>query len=166
MANIPKRVAKRIIPKSIQGYLRKASLNRALKRHDKLFSSRSTNQIFATIYSKRMWGESDLDAIFSGNSSHELAHVSTYVKAVQSFLGLFEPPLNVVDLGCGDFNIRPKVRSLAKTTLLAMVQTNYSREMGSVSRRLALISEFLIELKTLAARRGGNDSSSVSTFIK
>ena len=114
MANNIKNIAKLILPKSIQWYLRKISLSMRIKKQDNSFSNKSAKKIFSTIYSERLWGEVDGERFCSGHGSHLQSHISPYVKSLQSLLGKFDPPLNVVDLGCGDFNVGSKIRAMSK----------------------------------------------------
>lgn len=46
----------------------------------------------------------------SGHGSHLQSHVDPYVLAVSEFLGQLPIPADVVDLGCGDFNVGRQIR--------------------------------------------------------
>lgn len=63
-----------------------------------------TKDAMEQVYSMNLWGENNSD-FYSGAGSHDPELVEPYVKVVTSFLTSFEIPLDVCDLGCGDFNI-------------------------------------------------------------
>lgn len=56
------------------------------------------------IYKQHLWGGKDFD-FYSGEGSHSPEIYKSYIEAVIHFLTSFEKPLNLCDLGCGDFNI-------------------------------------------------------------
>lgn len=69
-------------------------------------------QAFSLIYERGMWGKAENGQFFSGKGSHDHTIVQTYVKAVSDFIvGLGYTP-DVVDLGCGDFNVGMRLRNL------------------------------------------------------
>ncbi|MBU3635525.1 class I SAM-dependent methyltransferase [Polynucleobacter sp. es-GGE-1] len=74
----------------------------------------SSQQIFSDIYGNNLWGSfKDIgDPFFSGDGSHDESLVSAYIKAIENFLKSFNGPLNVVDLGCGDFYVGSKIRPM------------------------------------------------------
>ena len=74
----------------------------------------NAQQIFSKIYSEGAWGNSGdrSQPFFSGSGSHDEAIVSVYVEALGRFLATFERKPDVVDLGCGDFFVGARVRSL------------------------------------------------------
>lgn len=76
------------------------------------FLGLSTKEVFNKIYQEGAWGVSHEDGqrFFSGPGSHDEKIVSVYVEAVTKFLQGFEKKPNVVDLGCGDFNVGSKLR--------------------------------------------------------
>lgn len=59
---------------------------------------------FTKIYENKIWGES-FDKFYSGTGSHNSEIVDNYTFAVNNFLNNLEIEKEVVDLGCGDFNI-------------------------------------------------------------
>lgn len=59
--------------------------------------------IFAEIYSRNMWGDGDV--FWSGEGSHAPSLVDPYVKCVLDWVAAQPHPLNIVDLGCGDFSV-------------------------------------------------------------
>jgi len=74
-------------------------------------------EIFSKIYRDRLWVDplyspsSDFPYYSGWGSHHEMA-VSTYTKCVSNFLKSFDKKPDVLDLGCGDFNVGSKIRSL------------------------------------------------------
>ena len=57
-----------------------------------------------------MWAESPADAPFSGPDSHDVLVVDPYVAGVRTFIANnFVTPPDVVDLGCGDFNVGKQI---------------------------------------------------------
>ena len=76
------------------------------------FLGLSTKDVFNKIYQESAWGVSHEDGqrFFSGPGSHDENIVGAYVGAVSKFLQGFDQKPNVVDLGCGDFNIGSKLR--------------------------------------------------------
>lgn len=61
-------------------------------------------EIFATIYRKKLWGGRLARGAYSGSGSRDEAVVGPYVTAVRKFLMEHGRP-SVVDLGCGDFHV-------------------------------------------------------------
>jgi hypothetical protein len=51
----------------------------------------------------------------SGSGSHDPAIVNVYVAAVEEFLKALDKKPNVVDLGCGDFNVGSSFRALCNS---------------------------------------------------
>lgn len=79
----------------------------------KTYRDLSTRQIFERIYARQTWGTAaDHARFFSGPGSHEPAVVEPYVETVKAFLCDMGPAPDVVDLGCGDFNIGRQVRDV------------------------------------------------------
>jgi inositol phosphorylceramide mannosyltransferase catalytic subunit len=66
---------------------------------------------FEQVYRDHLWG-GDEHAFFSGTGSHSPTIVAPYVEAIRAFLRRFPAPPNVVDLGCGDFNVGSQLRDL------------------------------------------------------
>ncbi|MCW3000032.1 MAG: hypothetical protein JWN65_3581 [Solirubrobacterales bacterium] len=79
--------------------------NRAGRR----FASMSTPDIFESIYQEGLWGAHPDGDLSSGRGSHDEVIVVPYVAAVRDFLTSLGP-VDVVDLGCGDFNVGSQVR--------------------------------------------------------
>ncbi len=63
-----------------------------------------TKAAMEQVYEMRLWGD-DNAAFYSGEGSHLPEIVDPYVAVVTSFLKSFKNPLEVCDLGCGDFNV-------------------------------------------------------------
>jgi len=69
------------------------------------------SEIFSEIYHRQLWGRPEGERQFSsGHGSHLDEHVIPYVEAVQIFVGGLSWRPNVVDLGCGDFNVGSRIR--------------------------------------------------------
>lgn len=80
----------------------------------KRYQNMDLQQIFSTIYQERRWGASGNSEwqYFSGSGSHDPAIVNRYITALTNFVQRIDGPQNVVDLGCGDFNIGSQIRHL------------------------------------------------------
>jgi len=63
-----------------------------------------TKEAMEQVYELNLWGGNH-SSFYSGDGSYNANIVDPYLKVVLSFLNSFDEPLNVVDLGCGDFNI-------------------------------------------------------------
>jgi SAM-dependent methyltransferase len=78
--------------------------------------SSSLVRLFEDIYEQRRWGHdrSSGDRFFSGSGSHTPEIVTPYINFVKSFCTYFEVFCgrrpDVLDIGCGDFNIGEKIR--------------------------------------------------------
>ena len=72
-----------------------------------------TQDAMAQIYENNLWGEGQ-SGYYSGIGSHHPDLVDPYVDAVSSFLSSFDPPLEVCDLGCGDFNVGKELVKYSK----------------------------------------------------
>ncbi len=81
------------------------------------FARMSTGEIFSRIYSDRLWGRSDdpEQPFFSGTGSHDDRITRVYVDSVVRFLETLPNRPDVVDLGCGDFNIGRQIRPFCNT---------------------------------------------------
>jgi hypothetical protein len=75
---------------------------------------RSATEIFSFIYKDHVWGNATPRFPFnSGPGSHDVEIVEPYVSAVRSFIAdTFSTPPDVVDLGCGDFNVGRQIRNV------------------------------------------------------
>jgi len=63
-----------------------------------------TKAVMEQIYKKNLWGNNS-SAFYSGLGSHDSEIVMPYIEVVKTFFKSFKSPLNICDLGCGDFNI-------------------------------------------------------------
>jgi hypothetical protein len=72
----------------------------------------STKDVFTKIYEDNAWGSSDQVAprMYSGTGSDDAQLVAPYVRAVREVLAAFPRKPNVVDLGCGNFQIGAQLR--------------------------------------------------------
>lgn len=102
---------KKLIPLTVLEWRKAYILREELRRHDEEFALKKPVDVFSKIYKEKRWG-GGVD-YFSGHGSHLQDHVDPYVKAVSEFLIQFPKPLNVVDLGCGDFNVGRQIREKA-----------------------------------------------------
>ncbi|MEQ1850409.1 MAG: class I SAM-dependent methyltransferase [Chthoniobacteraceae bacterium] len=91
----------RLTPKPLlEGY---RSLKRWAER--RCNSQKTTEQIFTEIYRAGKWGGSEGNLCSGGGSLHEEI-VGPYVTKVLALLcGITEFPIQIVDLGCGDFRV-------------------------------------------------------------
>ncbi|WP_372753817.1 methyltransferase domain-containing protein [Mariniflexile sp.] len=56
------------------------------------------------IYERKLWGGNEFD-FYSGSGSHAPEIINPYLDSLITFFKSFTKPLEVCDLGCGDFNI-------------------------------------------------------------
>jgi Methyltransferase domain len=98
----------RVVPASIAAAFRKYRA----RAHFAEYRSLTTQQAFTKIYEEGVWGKSAAPDVrfFSGSGSHIAAIVTTYVAAVEDFLKTLPNKPDVVDLGCGDFNVGSQLR--------------------------------------------------------
>jgi hypothetical protein len=114
-----KSAVKAVIPESLLVARRKFLLRLTERR----FRNASNAEIFSTVYEQQHWGMDkrgtdsgglDSSAGFdSGDGSRDPAVVGPYVDAVRTFLTSLPDKPDVVDLGCGDFNVGRQVRPFA-----------------------------------------------------
>jgi hypothetical protein len=78
------------------------------------YNDLSNEQVFTKIYESDVWGKSadPLRPFYSGSGSRRDAEIAAYVQSVRDFLQSFESKPDAVDLGCGDFSVGRRVRSL------------------------------------------------------
>ncbi len=114
----PRETLKRLISSTVfrlrdelRKKLRAKQLARRHAQEDaRLFANKNPREAFSLIYDNFMWGRGPEGDFFSGSGSHEASVVDAYVAAVASFLDQLPARPNVVDLGCGDFNIGAQLR--------------------------------------------------------
>ncbi len=73
-----------------------------------------TKDVMNQIYDLKLWGGESFD-FYSGEGSHNLDIINSYLEQVILFLSSFKEPLIVCDLGCGDFNIGRHLVKYAKS---------------------------------------------------
>lgn len=80
----------------------------------KSYAEMSNKEVFSHIYQEGVWGAPGQAGAryFSGSGSHDPQIVGPYVAAVSAFLRGLENPPDVIDLGCGDFNVGAQIRPL------------------------------------------------------
>ena len=100
---------KELIPDSVLK-LRRQYLARRNEKELQRYSS--AKDAFTRVYEAGLWGRSDEpgEKYYSGDGSHVGSLVAPYVSAVCGFLQSFGEKPDVVDLGCGDFNIGSRIR--------------------------------------------------------
>ena len=81
-----------------------------------------TKEAMEQVYELNLWG-GDHGEFYSGDGSHHSAIVGPYIKVVSEFLKSFHKPLELVDLGCGDFNVGSQLCELvSKYTAVDIVE--------------------------------------------
>ena len=63
-----------------------------------------TKAAMEQVYAMKLWGGSTSD-FYSGDGSHNPDLVTPYIAVLIDFLKSFKAPIEVCDMGCGDFNI-------------------------------------------------------------
>jgi SAM-dependent methyltransferase len=101
-----KDAARALIPDSVMQTRRRWLLKRTAAR----FRNSSNAEIFSTVYQRGHWGRTDDGGFSSGDGSHDPAIFEPYVAAVRELLDTFTTKPDVVDLGCGDFNVGRLIR--------------------------------------------------------
>ncbi|MBU2620582.1 MAG: class I SAM-dependent methyltransferase [Proteobacteria bacterium] len=111
MFSFIKRAIRPYVPQSILDALARYRREKDIRAHDAIFQGKDRKYIFSEIYAKFWWGHPlNSEQFNSGHGSHFAVHVDPYVDAVSAFLQTFACPQNVVDLGCGDFNVGSRLR--------------------------------------------------------
>tara|TARA_B100000795_G_scaffold21038_1_gene14014 strand:+ start:3638 stop:4342 length:705 start_codon:yes stop_codon:yes gene_type:complete len=72
-----------------------------------------TKEAMEQVYEMKLWGASS-EAFYSGVGSHQRDIIKPYIETVNTFLKGFKNPIEVCDLGCGDFNIGKELLKYAK----------------------------------------------------
>lgn len=100
---------KKILPRSLLISLKKIYKKFVWRKYKHL----TTKEVFTKIYTEHIWGNNSFvpGSYFSGEGSHEAALIDPYIVAVNKFLLRFQHKPNVIDMGCGDFNVGSKIRS-------------------------------------------------------
>lgn len=68
-------------------------------------------RLFQEVYKSGEWGRNG-DEFCSGVGSHDPIVVNVYLRGVSAFMTAFSKKPNVVDFGCGDFNVGSQLRGL------------------------------------------------------
>lgn len=103
------KIIKKLLPESVVMLLKKKRQEKVWKKYDGM----STKEVFTKIYSEHVWGKdnSEPGSFFSGGGSHEPAQITPYITAVKNFISTLGSKPDVMDIGCGDFNIGSQIRS-------------------------------------------------------
>jgi len=79
-------------------------------RTERRFVNMSPAEVFSEIYRRKMWGSARDSDYCSGQGSHDASIIEPYIQSVRAFLSAFPTAPDVVDLGCGDFNVGSRLR--------------------------------------------------------
>lgn len=79
---------------------------RRVRKFIRTLAGKPTSEIFRDVYAKQIWGGD------SGPGSRSAFVVEPYIASISQFAGAFPKPLDVVDLGCGDFAVGSRLRPL------------------------------------------------------
>lgn len=103
-----KKILQKILPGSLVYMLRKNRQKAVWKKYETL----STKDVFTKIYSENVWGKDNNNpgSFFSGGGSHDPAQIGPYITAVKKFIATLGRRPDVMDIGCGDFNIGSQIR--------------------------------------------------------
>lgn len=103
-------IIKRMVPEALVVFINRNRIKKVSEKYKHL----STKEIFTKIYSEHTWGNDNADpgSYFSGGGSHDAVLIDPYINAVKQFIAGLNSPPDVMDLGCGDFNIGSKLRPL------------------------------------------------------
>ncbi|GJG94637.1 bifunctional 2-polyprenyl-6-hydroxyphenol methylase/3-demethylubiquinol 3-O-methyltransferase UbiG [Cupriavidus pauculus] len=110
--------------------------NRIIRKDGARYQGKTLREVFSNVYETGAWGVAEDPAEFySGSSSHDPTIVDTYVKAVTAYLASMPSRPDVVDLGCGDFNIGKRIRPacaryIACDVVEPVVRSNRTRFAG------------------------------------
>jgi hypothetical protein len=59
---------------------------------------------FEEVYKRKGWGDNN-SPYYSGPGSHSLNIINPYIEVLKAFFKTFNKKPNIIDIGCGDFNI-------------------------------------------------------------
>jgi hypothetical protein len=99
-------LVRRLVPEALLVYRRR---RRALAI-DPSFRGATAETVFRAVYEEGRWGTGPNGEYWSGDGSHNPLVVKPYIVQVGAFLSSFPAPPDVVDLGCGDFNVGSQLR--------------------------------------------------------
>jgi SAM-dependent methyltransferase len=103
-----KHLLKKIIPKLLLKFIRKIRVF-FLKNE---FKDLSVEQSFTKIYKENRWGSNSDFEYFSGRGSHDKHIILPYIDVIIDFIN--NKNMDILDLGCGDFNVGSKLAPFAK----------------------------------------------------
>ncbi len=146
-----KKTIKKLIPSFILNYLR-IFLNNLEK---KKFKKMNHKQIFSEIYKKKLWSSEEAKKKFeyySGTGSHKEEFTAIYLNKIKEFLQSLSTKPNVVDLGCGDFEIGSKIRPYCKNYIAVdvfddLIKRNQEKykDLGVIFKTMDITEENLPE---------------------
>ncbi|MFC4519286.1 class I SAM-dependent methyltransferase [Cupriavidus pinatubonensis] len=117
----------------IPAWVLKFHRDRVIRREGSMYEGKPLGEVFTHVYKTGAWGVAeDQSGFYSGSSSHDSKIVEPYVKAVTEYLSALPERPAVVDLGCGDFNVGKRIRSvcghyMACDVVDAAIQSNRTR---------------------------------------
>jgi hypothetical protein len=116
-----KRTLKLFLPSICISLYRNIVYRKNAKILDKKFNSFSNQNIFSTIYQNKLWGTRADNLPMSGHGSHDERHTKPYIETISNLFNESTIPVNVLDLGCGDFSIGKDLVTSASTYVAADV---------------------------------------------
>ena len=66
-------------------------------------------KVFENVYTTKKWGSKSNTPFYSGIGSYDKNIVDHYVNVIKHFTEKFQKKFNVIDIGCGDFNVGKKL---------------------------------------------------------
>ncbi|HMI02717.1 MAG TPA: class I SAM-dependent methyltransferase [Pedobacter sp.] len=109
-------------------------------RNQSLYNS----TIFNTIYKKNHWGGSKGE-FYSGPGSHN-QYVEGYSKAVSGFI-LKNNVRNIIEIGCGDFNVSQTLVNLLSQSNYSYSYTGYDVVKSLIARNKEIYSSFNVSFR-------------------
>lgn len=174
--NYFKKLLKFVLPQGIVNYLR----SRQVEWQFRDYRGKPLDQTFDKIYASGIWGVSEdpSQVFYSGSGSHDEVVVVPYIQAVSRFLEALETKPDVVDLGCGDFNVGSQLRGYCNgyvacdvvEKLIRFNQEKYS-ELGVDFRVLNMVEDDLpkgdvVFIRQVLQHLSNSEISSVLQKIK
>lgn len=107
------RMLNALLPRKMRLAIREAKAEaRQAREKAARWKDMTAQQIFTEVYRTGLWGKSEeaSQPFYSGTGSHDAKITTPYVDSVGRFLQTLPDKPNVVDLGCGDFNIGRQIR--------------------------------------------------------